>query len=111
MGIKTRYTVRPESVQYMTVPDGTIVFFRENIKDGGHDPALGCDTYVADEYSVLIHSGPAVAKSRVEANYEAWLAEAKRQAEKDTPPADMDTMLLELAADHEERICMLELGV
>lgn len=109
--MKTYYTTKPLSVDYEESPDGTVVFFRENISDGQYEPAMGGNVYSADEYTIVIHGSVAVARKRVEANYEVWLEAAKEASTPSVPVPDASAMLLELAADHEERICLLELGV
>ena len=47
----------------------------------------------------------------VEPNIDAWEAWRAAQAEPSAPEPTTEEILLELAADHEARLCNLELGV
>lgn len=101
MQVKTYYDVRPDETSFYSVPDGTTVRLRENIEE--------CeDGWCADEYTVqLKHCPIETARRRINANRALFLAQAIEAAQ-DAPSAP-DTM--EIMADHEERICLLELGV
>jgi len=108
---KTFYTALPSPVDYQEVPGGTIVFFRQNIKDAGADPVSGEALYQADEYSVVMLVPIAVAIKRIEVDYDLWLNRAMSDDADDGTDVDAATILMELAADHEERLCLLELEV
>ena len=109
--MKTYYTTKPLSIDYKEYHNGTIVFFRENISEGQYDPVMDVEKYSADEYTVVLHCSAAVARKRVEDNLDMWFEAAKEASTPSVPLPDPSAMLLELAADHEERICLLELGV
>lgn len=117
MTAKTEYSERPKTREVVAAPGGAIAYFRENIEEAQTTDAEGNTQtgYTADEYPVFIRSPLAIAKKRVNAKPSAWLAKAKeefadRQAVEETAAAGTtEAMLLELAADHEERICMIEL--
>ena len=105
---KTYYAVRPDRVQVDELPDGrSIAYLRENIEeiqdqDGG-------TMFAADEYSTRAAMKPEKLKARIEKAFDTWLDWVKSLYEDEDEVEDPD--LLEIAADHEERICMLELGV
>lgn len=106
---KTFYSERPEEIQVEPVPGGSIAYLRENIEEV--QTAEGETQYSADEYSVASQHSPDRLLDRITKDFASWLEYAKEQ-ETMVGEDDLDTLdLLELAADHEERICMLELGV
>lgn len=115
MKAKTIYTQRPEEVEVVEAPNGAIAYFRENIEEIEAPGEEGGTAYQADEYFTYIVGTFATAQARVTANPDAWRAKAKadeerRQAEEDAAGGeDAADLLMELAADHEERICVLEL--
>lgn len=115
MKAKTYYAKKPTKTQVVEAPDGAIAYFRENIEKCEAPGEEGGTAYRCDEYFVYLRCPFAVAKARVTANPEAWLAKAKadeaqREAEGSAASAEPTAdLLLELAAAHEERICMLEL--
>lgn len=106
---KTYYSERPDPFHVEPVPDGSVVFLRENIEEV-QDPEGGT-RYSADEYTVFsAHSEEKLLK-KVTEDFDKWLGYAKEQEALDGGD-DLDNLdLLEIAADHEERLCMLELGV
>ena len=109
--MKTYFDNMPPSVQYAESSDGTVVYFRENIEEVESAFQMLYGRYVADEYSVAIRCSTDIAKKRVEENYDSWLRHAKNNERHMEPSVDRATILMELAADHEERLCLLELGV
>ena len=115
MKAKTYYAKKPTKTQVVEAPDGAIAYFRENIEKREAPGEEGGTCYRCDEYSIFIRSPLAVAQARVAANPTAWAEKAKaeeaqREAEEAAASAEPTAdLLLELAADHEERICMLEL--
>ena len=65
----------------------------------------GAALYRWDGERVLARTGEALARDRAAAEAAAEEAERRRAAD------DPLTLLLEMAADHEERICLMEMGV
>lgn len=74
--MRVNYASRPDSIGYAACPDGTYVYFRENIEEA---PAVndGEMQYSADEYVVKLGCKEDLARKRIEANTAAWLAKAK----------------------------------
>lgn len=104
MQTKAYYDTQPEEIGYYPTEEGTTIRFRENVTEvEGPEGTM----WEADEYSVFLKCGEETARMRVGKNAALFLAQAKEMAE-DVPPIPD---VLELMADHEERICMLELGV
>ncbi|MBQ9663667.1 MAG: hypothetical protein IJV40_11005 [Oscillospiraceae bacterium] len=89
----------------MVLPFGSIAYLRENITEETTEDGV---QYSADEYTVTSGLSFIALRRKVEADFAHWLSIAKEQEEEETE-ADID--LLEIAADHEERLCLLELGV
>lgn len=92
-------------MEAVPLPFGSIAYLRENITEETTENGV---EYSADEYTVTSGLSFNALKRKVEANFAKWLSFAKEQ-EEDEIEADID--LLEIAADHEERLCLLELGV
>ncbi len=115
MKAKTYYEKKPTKTKVVSAPDGAIAYFRENIEKCDAPGDEGGTCYRCDEYFVYIQCTQAVAQQRVAANTAAWLAKAKadedrREADEAAASEDsVETTLMELAADHEERICVMEL--
>ena len=115
MKAKTIYKQRPEEVEVVEAPNGAIAYFRENIEEIPAPGEEGGTAFQADEYATYIVGTFAVAQARVNAAPAAWKAKAKAEAarqeaeEEAASGEDAAELLLELAADHEERICILEL--
>ena len=112
---KTYYKKRPLDVEVVEAPGGALAYFRENIK---RIDAFGEESgyaYEADEYSTFLQGSYEIAVERVNANPELFKLrakeeEAKREAEEEAAAAEpTEMLLLEMAADHEERICMIEM--
>lgn len=74
--MRVNYASRPDEIGYAACPDGTYVYFRENIVE---EPAIdgGEPQYSADEYAVKLGCGEGLARQRVAANKAAWMAKAK----------------------------------
>lgn len=115
MKAKTYYDSRPGKTKVVEAPDGCIAYFRENIESCEAPGEEGGTAYRCDEYSLFMRCSATLARARISANSALWLEkakaeEARREAEEEAasgePVADL---LMEMAADHEERICMLEL--
>lgn len=105
MQVKTQYDSRPETIGFYPTDDGVTVRFRENIEEVINDED---SKWEADEYSLFLPKcNEALARKRVGKNEALFLAQAKENAQ-DVP---VEPDVLELMADHEERICLLELGV
>lgn len=112
---KTIYAQRPEEVDVVEAPNGAIAYFRENIEEIEAQGEDGGTAFQADEYTTYIVGTYARIKDRVTANQDAWKAKAKAEAVRHEAEYEAASgeeaaeLLLELAADHEERICVLEL--
>jgi len=117
MTAKTQYSERPKTREVVEAPGGAVAYFRENIEQTQTTDAEGNaqTVYTADEYPVYIRGPLATAKKRVNAKPSLWLAKAKEEfaarqaAEEAAQAGNTEELLMELAADHEERICMMEL--
>ena len=115
MKAKTIYTQRPDEVEVVEAPNGAVAYFRENIEEIEAPGDEGGIAYQAEEYSLYVSGAVSVIRGRITANPAPWFAKAKqeaamRKAEEDAASAqDPAVLLLELAADHEERLCMIEL--
>lgn len=106
---KTFYCSRPDAVAVAPIPGGAVAYLRENIEEV---PAPdGGTQYSADEYTVFSAHSEGNLLKKVTEDFDKWLGYAKEQEALDGGD-DLDNLdLLEIAADHEERLCMLELGV
>ena len=115
MKAKTYYTKKPTKTQVVEAPGGAIAYFRENIEACEAPGEEGGTAYRCDEYFIFLKCPLAVATARVNSNKTAWkekaiAEEARREAEEEAAAGGSAAdLLMELAADHEERICMLEL--
>lgn len=115
MKAKTYYAKKPTKTQVVEAPGGAIAYFRENIESCEAPGEEGGSAWRCDEYSIFIGCPVEVATARVNTNKAAWkekamAEEARREAAEEEAASEPATsLLMELAADHEERICMLEL--
>ena len=117
MKAKTYYSKKPLKTEVVEAPGGAVAFFRENITKIEAFGEEGGTAYEADEYSTFVHGSFTMAKNRVTANPGLFKArakeeEAQREAEEEAASSvPTEDLLVEMAADHEYKLCLLELGV
>ena len=104
--MRVHYDTRPDAVEYISAPDGTWVYFRENISQSVNGDG---SPYIADEYCIKLKCKENVARARVGANPSAWLAKAQEQplptptdAERITALEAENSMLLECVLEMSE---------
>lgn len=105
--MRVHYNVQPDPVSYSAAPDGTWVFFRENITDDGQTET-GEPQYSADEYCIKLGCSETVARNRITANMTVWLAKAKAQP---TPEPTAAERIAALEAENSMLTeCVLEMS-
>lgn len=105
--MRTYYDSQPDTIGYYQTPDGTTVRFRENIRE---EPAgeMGTTQFSADEYTVHLRCNESLARRRIEANTEAWLAKAKEAP--DPEPTEHER-IAQLESENNMLIeCILEMS-
>ena len=104
--MQTRYEVQPELYEFLLLPNGKHqIFLRENITKIQTEDH---EYWEANEYSITSNLSENFLRNSLANNYIEWLAFAKEKSEVESISSPD---IMELMADHEERICLLELGV
>lgn len=84
--------------------------FYQNVKACSIEVTGGIfEGYEYDEYPLVMEARPGL-EDDIKANFAAYLAAAKKENEV-CEADDTEELLLEMATDHEARICAMELGV
>lgn len=103
--VKVHFNEEPARVKYMPLPDGTHadVRLRTNIQQ---EAAEDGEVWTADEHYFRCMAA-FMTKTYVEEHFDELLDYEPEEQEE----ANTKELLLEMAADHEYRLCLLELGV